>query len=805
MEAPKEKILTKEIDEEMKSSYLDYAMSVIVSRALPDVRDGLKPVHRRILYAMFRDGLLHNKNFSKCAGVVGEVLKKYHPHGDMAVYDALVRLAQPWNMRYPLVEGQGNFGSIDGDSAAAYRYTEARLDILGEEILADIDRETVDFVPNFDSRAKEPVVLPSKIPNLLVNGSSGIAVGMATNIPPHNMKEVVDATLAQIDNPEIETEELMNFVKAPDFPTGGIILGIKGVREAYRKGYGIIRVRAKTSMEKGKNAERIIVTEVPYQVNKAQMIEQIAELVNEKKITGIADLRDESNREGIRVIIELKKDANSEVVLNQLFTHSKMESSFGIMMISLVDNQPKTLPLREMIQYFIEHRVIVVTKRTEFDLRKATERNHLLGGLIIALNSIDAVVKLIKESKNTETATSGLVSRFKLTEVQAKAVLEMRLQRLSSLEQEKIREEQKEILLEIRKLREILSSKQNILSVIKGELLEIKEKYGDERRTEISGEAEELEIEDLIKPEEMIITISHSGYIKRSPLSAYRQQHRGGRGVTAASTKEGDFVEDIFTANTHSYILFFTDNGNVHWIKVYNIPEASKQAMGKPIVNLLELEKEKVSAFIPVKEFDDRHYLVLATKKGITKKTNLEEYSRPRKGGIIAINLEEGDELINAELTDGSKQIVIATKNGLAVRFNEEDVRSVGRNSKGVTGIKLKDKDEVIGMVLAEEGKTLLTVTENGYGKRTPIEDYRLISRGGSGVINIKQSSKTGKVVAVKSVDGNDELMLITKSGIAIRVAVKGISEISRNTQGVRIIKLEENDKVVAAAKIANE
>lgn len=801
----KGRILQREIDDEMKSSYLDYAMSVIVSRALPDARDGLKPVHRRILYAMFRDGLLHNKSFSKCAGVVGEVLKKYHPHGDAAVYDSLVRLAQEWNMRYPLVEGQGNFGSIDGDSAAAYRYTEARLYALGEEMLADIDKETVSFIPNFDNRTKEPVVLPSKIPNLLINGSSGIAVGMATNIPPHNMAEVIDGTIMQISNPGIDNEELMKIIKAPDFPTGGLIIGSGGIRQAYTKGYGIIRVRAKTAIEKAKNAERIIVTEIPFQINKAQLIEQIAELVSEKKVVGIADLRDESNREGIRIMVELKKDANSEVVLNQLFTHSRLESSFGIMMIALVDNQPKTLTLKELIQHFIDHRIIVLTKRTEFELRKASEKSHLLEGLIIALNSIDSVIDLIKKSKNTETATSGLISKFRLTELQAKAVLEMRLQRLSSLEQEKVKNEQEELQQEIKGLRELLSSREKILEAIRKELLEIREKYSDKRRTGISEEEEELEMEDLIKPEEMVITITHSGYIKRSPLSAYRQQHRGGRGVTAASTKEGDFIEDIFTANTHSYILFFTDKGNVHWIKVYNIPEASKQAMGKAIVNLLQLEDEKISAFIPVKEFDDKHYLVLATKKGVIKKTNLQEYSRPRKGGIIAINLEEGDELINAELTDGKKQIVIATKKGNAVRFNEDDVRAVGRNSKGVTGIKLHDKDEVIGMVLAEEGKTLFTVTENGYGKRTPIEDYRLINRGGSGVINMKLNEKTGNVVAIKSFTENDELMLISKNGIAIRVSVKDISEISRNTQGVRVIKLEEKDKVVAAAKIANE
>ncbi len=799
------RILPREIDDEMKSSYLDYAMSVIVSRALPDARDGLKPVHRRILYAMFRDGLLHNKGFSKCAGVVGEVLKKYHPHGDAAVYDALVRLAQPWNMRYILVDGQGNFGSIDGDSAAAYRYTETRLNRLGEEMLLDIDKETVGFVPNFDSKTKEPTVLPSKIPNLLINGSSGIAVGMATNIPPHNTAEVVDAATAQIDNPDIEIDELMQYVSAPDFPTGGLILGMTGVREAYKKGYGIIRIRGKTTIEKTKNSERIIVTEIPYQVNKAQLIEQIAELASDKKVTGISDLSDESNREGIRIVIDLKKDANSDVVLNQLFTHSRLESSFGIIMIALVDNQPKVLTLKDMLQHFIDHRVHVVTKRTEFDLRKAAERSHLLEGIIIALQNIDAIVDLIKKSRNTELAAAGLTMKFRLSELQAKAVLDIRLQRLSSLEQEKIRQEQSEILQEIKRLKEILSSRKNIMEVIKQELKEIREMYGDRRRTTISEASEEIEVEDLIKPEEMVITITHSGYIKRSPLSSYRQQHRGGRGATAAGTKEGDFIEDIFTANTHSYILFFTDKGNVHWIKVYSIPEASKQAMGKAIVNLLELENEKVSAFVPVKHFDKDHYLVLTTKKGITKKTNLEEYSRPRKGGIIAINLEEGDELINAELTDGKKQLIIATKEGLAVRFEEADVRSVGRNSKGVTGIRLKGKDGVVGMVLAQQGKAVFTVTENGYGKRTPIEDYRLINRGGSGVINMKLNEKTGNVVAVKSVDENDELMLITKNGIAIRVAVRDISEISRNTQGVRIIKLEDNDKVVAAALIANE
>ena len=805
MEAQKGIVLNREIDEEMKSSYLDYAMSVIVSRALPDVRDGLKPVHRRVLYSMYKLRLFHDTAYKKSARIVGDCLGKYHPHGDQAVYDTLVRMAQEFSLRYPLVEGQGNFGSVDGDSAAAMRYTEARFTRLAEEMLRDIEKETVAFAPNFDSSTKEPSVMPAKIPNLLINGSSGIAVGMATNIPPHNMAEVMDAIIAQIANPDIDTLELMSHIKAPDFPTGGIILGLKGVKEAYAKGTGIIKIRSKTIVEKVKQNERIIVTEIPYQVNKAQMIEQIVDLVSEKKVIGIADIRDESNREGIRIIIELKKDANADVVLNQLFTHSRMESSFGIMMIALVDNQPKMLGLKQIIHYFIEHRIDVVTRRTQFELRKASERNHILEGIIIALNSIDAVVDLIKKSKNTELAMVGLMTKFKLSEQQSKSVLEMRLQRLSSLEQDKIRTEQKELLAEIRRLTGILSLKQNILNVISAELSELKGKYNDKRRSEIAEESDELEVEDLIKPEEMVITITNTGYIKRSPLSLYRQQHRGGRGATAASAKEGDFIEDIFTANTHSYILCFTDKGNVHWIKVYTIPEASKQAMGKAIVNLLDLQDEKASAFIPVRQFDDQHYLILGTKIGIIKTTNLNEYSRPRKGGIIAFNLEEGQELSKAELTDGMKEIIIATKEGNAVRFNEEDVRSVGRNSKGVTGIKLRDKDGVIGMVLGEKGKTLLTITENGYGKRTPVEDYRLINRGGSGVINMKLNDKTGKVVAIKSVDDNDELMIITKNGIAIRVATKDISEISRNTQGVRIIKLEDKDIVVSAALIANE
>ncbi len=799
------KILNREIAEEMKTSYMDYAMSVLIARALPDIRDGLKPVHRRILYAMFKEGLLHNKKYSKCAGVVGEVLKKYHPHGDSAVYDSLVRLAQPWNMRYMLVDGQGNFGSIDGDSAAAYRYTEARLMKLAEDMLIDIEKETVDMVPNFDVTTNEPVVLPTKVPNLLVNGTSGIAVGMATNIPPHNFGEVADAITALIEKPDMEIEEIMHYIKAPDFPTGGIICGMEGVKQAYRTGKGLVTLRAKTAIERVKDRQRIIVTEIPYQVNKATLIEETADLVQDKKLQGIADIRDESDREGLRIVIDLKKDANADVVMNQLFAHTKLETTYGIIMIALVKNEPKTLNIKHIISSFIEHRKEVVKRRTAFDLNKAEEKAHILEGIIIALDNIDEVIDRIRKSKDGPSAKEALTTKFKVTEKQALAILDMRLQRLASLEQEKVKSEYGELLKLIIDLKDILASEKRILGIIKTETSEIRQKYNDQRRTEIGESLEDVEVEDLIPSQEVAVTITHNGYIKRLSLDTYRQQKRGGKGVIAAEVGETDFIEDIFVANTHSYILFFTDNGIVHWLKVYRIPEASRLAMGKAIVNLLELEGEKITAFIPVRQFDPGQYLIMTTKKGTIKKTNLTEYSKPRKGGIIAITLEENDSLISVELTDGKKDIVLATKSGIAARFSENDVRPTGRSAQGVRGIRLRQGDEVIGMVVAEDTKTLLTLTENGYGKRTEINEYRLINRGGIGVINIQATERNGNVVTIKSVSKNDEIMLISKNGITIRVPADQISIIGRNTQGVRIMKLASNDKLVAAAIIQKE
>jgi DNA gyrase subunit A len=800
---PEQKIVPKLIEEEMKQSYLDYSMSIIVGRALPDVRDGLKPVHRRILFAMNEMGMFHNKPFKKSARIVGEVLGKYHPHGDTAVYDSMVRLTQPFSLRYPLVQGQGNFGSVDGDNAAAMRYTEARLNKLAEEMLQDIDKKTVKFVDNFDGSLKEPTALPSKIPNLLVNGSSGIAVGMATNIPPHNMGEVIDATIAQIDNPEMTIKELMQYVKGPDFPTGALICGRNGIVNAYNTGRGKITVRAKVTQEE----HRIIITEIPYMVNKAQTIEEIANQVRDKKIDGISDIRDESDREGMRIVIELRKDANQEVVLNQLYKHSRLQTTFGVIMLALVDNQPKVLNLRELIQNYIDYRKLVIKKRTQFELQEAQDKAHILEGLIVAINNIDPVIKLIKESNEVAQARSALISNYSITEKQANAILDMKLQRLASMEQEKIKKDHAELLRLIEELKAILASEQKISEIIKNELLETREKYADNRRTQILDvETTELNMEDLIKEEEMVVTITHSGYIKRIPIDSYKQQNRGGKGVIAATTKEEDFIEDIFVANTHSYVLFFTDKGQVHWLKVYYIPEGSRQAKGKAIVNLIKLDKdEKVTAFILVKEFDPQRYLLMVTKKGLVKKTNLSEFSRPRNSGIRALELEPNDKLMGVKLTDGSRQVIIATKDGMAVKFGENDVRSMGRTAKGVRGIKLKGDDEVIGTVIGADEKTLLTITENGYGKRTKISEYRLISRGGSGVRNIICSERNGKVASIKSVNGGDDIMLISKQGIAIRTNASGISVIGRNTQGVRLMKISPEDIVVAAAKIAKE
>lgn len=802
-----EKIIPKLIEEEMKKSYIDYAMSVIVGRALPDIRDGLKPVHRRVLYTMWETGLLPSKPFRKSANVVGNCMARYHPHGDAAIYDTLVRMAQDFSLRYPLVQGQGNFGSIDGDSAAAMRYTEARLSKVAEQMLLDIDKETVDFQPNFDSSGKEPCLLPSKFPNLLVNGSAGIAVGMATNIPPHNMGEICDAVIHMIGSPDCTVNDLMRYVKGPDFPTGATILGTQGIHLAYNTGRGKVRVRANAEIIEDKGKQKIIVDAIPYQVNKSVLIEEMANLVRDKKIIGISDIRDESDKQGMSIVITLKKDANPQIVLNQLYSHTRMQQTFGIIMLVLVNNEPKVLNLKEAISYFLMHRKDVVTRRTQFELKKAEDRAHILEGLIIALNNIDEVVQKIKKSKDAAVASQMLISDYKLTEVQAKAILEMRLQKLASLEQQKIRDEHDELLKLINELKDILASETKIFGIIKDELNEIKQKFGDERKTQIqeSDEDEKISEESLITPEEVVVTISHSGYVKRMPVSTYKQQGRGGRGIIAAETKEEDFLEHVFVANTHSYLLLFTSKGKIHWVKVYEIPDASRYAKGKAMVNLVQLDNdEKVSAFVPVKELDEKHFLIMATKNGTVKKTNLAQYSRPRKGGIIAITLDDDDKLIGVSLTSGNDQIILASKNGMAVRFNEEDVRPTGRSARGVRGIKLKGNDEVVGMVKAFDDRQLLSLTENGYGKRTDISEYRLIGRGGSGVINIQCSERNGNVVSVASVTDDDEIVAISKKGIMIRIGVKDISSIGRNTQGVRIMKLGSDDKVGALAKVVN-
>ena len=792
------------IEQEMKTSYLDYSMSVIVGRALPDVRDGLKPVHRRILYAMFREGLLHNKKYSKSAGVVGEVLKKYHPHGDSAVYDTMVRMAQDFNMRYPLVDGQGNFGSVDGDPAAAYRYTEARLTKLAEELLADIDKETVDFVPNFDETTVEPSVLPTRIPNLLINGSSGIAVGMATNIPPHNLSEIVDGLVLMIDNPEVTIQELMAIIKGPDFPTAGFINGYEGIKQAYLTGRGIIQMRARVVIEEGKGErESIIVTELPYQVNKARLLERIAELVQEKKITGISEIRDESDREGMRIAIDLKKGEISTMILNQLFKHTAMQSTFGVIMLALVNSQPRILNLRKLLSNFIQHRREVVVRRTKFDLRKAEERAHILLGLKIALDNLDAVIALIKASANPDEAKTGLVREFKLSEIQAQAILEMRLQRLTGLERDKIIAEYEEVLKEIARLNEILASEALVMKIIRDELLAIKAEYGDARRTEIVAQASEIDIEDLIKDEEMVITISRAGYIKRNPLTTYRAQRRGGKGKLGMETKETDFVERLFTASAHSYILFFTNKGRVYWLKVHQIPEASRQAKGKAIVNLIQIgQDERVTAALPIRQFTPEKFVLMATKKGIIKKTDLESYSHPRLSGIRAITLEEGDELISAEVTDGTCDVFLGTRDGLSIRFSETDVREIGRTGKGVIGIRLDESNEVKGMEIVRDDSTILTVTENGYGKRSTLEDYRSQGRGGKGIITLKITEKNGLVIGMAQVSEDDEILLITMNGKVLRIRSRDISVQGRNTQGVRLFDIEESDKVISFAKV---
>lgn len=798
--------LAVNIEEEMKTSYLDYAMSVIIGRALPDVRDGLKPVQRRILYAMLREGLLPGKKFSKCAGVVGEVLKKYHPHGDTAVYEALVRLAQDFNMRYPLIDGQGNFGSIDGDPPAAYRYTEARLSKLAEEMLEDIDKDTVDFVPNFDETTTEPVVLPSKIPNLIINGSSGIAVGMATDIPPHNLGEVVDGLLMMIDNPHVTVKELMKKIKGPDFPTGSIIHGRQGIVDAYTTGKGLIKVRAKVDIEENKKGESIVITEIPYQVNKTRLIEKIAELIREKRIDGISELRDESDREGIRIVLEVKKGEIPQIIINQLYKHTAMESTFGITMLAIVNGQPLVMSLPEMLSNFIRHRQDVVVRKTRFELRKAEEKAHILEGLKIALDNLDRVITLIRNSKTPEEALSSLIRNFPLTEVQAQAILDMKLQRLTGLEREKVVQDYKDTLKEIERLKAILASPALVDNIIKEELLDIKKKYADKRRTEITGEAKEITIEDLITEEEMVITISHEGYIKRNPLDIYRSQRRGGKGLIGMDMREGDFVERLFIASTHDHVLFFTNLGRLYWLRVYQIPEMGRAARGKAIVNLLQLsEGEKITAVFPVKEFEDRKYLFMTTKMGIVKKTSLSAFSNPRSKGITAIRLDMNDELIGVRLTDGAKDVILSTRDGLSIRFNEKGVRDMGRTAHGVRGIRLQKDDEVVSLDILEKDTTLLTVTEKGFGKRTDSSAYRSQSRGGKGILTLKITPKNGKVVGVMQVSDEDEIIIIASSGKLIRIRAANISIMGRSTQGVKLIDLTPEDKVVSIARVVEK
>lgn len=806
-----QRIVSRVIEDEMRTSYLDYAMSVIVARALPDVRDGLKPVHRRVLFGMHELGLLHNKPYRKSARIVGDVLGKYHPHGDSAVYQTLVRMVQDFSLRYPLADGQGNFGSIDGDNAAAMRYTEARMTKIAEHILEDLEKETVPFVPNFDTTLQEPSVMPCKFPNLLVNGSSGIAVGMATNIPPHNMTEIIEGVCHLIENPEAALSDIMQFVKGPDFPTSGIILGEGGIRQAYVTGRGRVRIRAKTHIEdlKGSKKKAIIVDEIPYQVTKSTLLEDLAKLVRDGIVEGISDIRDESDREGIRVVFELKKDASEEVVLNQLFSHTRLEVVFSINNLALVDGQPVTLPLLAMMREFIKHRQVMVRKRTEFDLRKTQERAHILEGLKIALDNIDRAIELIKKSDAAEKARHQLMDAFGLTQIQAQAILDMKLQRLTSLEQNKIRDELDEALKTIEHLKKILADEKEILAIIKQELIELKEKYGDKRRTEIlPGEHEDIDMEDLIEHQTVVITKSHKGYIKRQPMNVYRQQRRGGRGIVAATTIDDDFVEDLFVSDTHSTLLFFSNMGKVHWLKVYEIPEASRGAKGKPIVNLLDLApNEHITAMVPVAVFEPNKYLFMATRNGVVKKTLLEDFSHPRKGGIIAIVIDEGDELIAVQMTDGKQEIMLVNKNGNAIRFSEEDVRPMGRVSRGVRGVSLREgeNDEVISLVVAQKGDTLLTITENGYGKRTDVEEYRLTGRGGVGVINIICSERNGKVVGALAVNDSDEIMALSQKGIAIRSKASDVSVIGRNTQGVRLMRLDDGDKVVSVEKIITE
>jgi len=813
MTAPnnRERILPRLIDEEIKESFINYSMSVIVSRALPDVRDGLKPVHRRVLYSMFDTGLVPGRPYKKSATVVGDVLGKYHPHGDSSVYDALVRMVQDFSLRYPLIDGQGNFGSVEGDPAAAYRYTEARLMPIAVEMLADIDKNTVNFVPNFDDHLEEPSVLPAGIPNLIVNGSSGIAVGMATNIPPHNLREVVSAIIHMIDNPDVTIVDLRKFIKGPDFPTGGYIYGRAGIKDYQETGRGRIVMRARAVIEEkeSSNKSQIVVTEIPYQVNSAKLIENIAELVRDKKLEGISDLRNESDKDGMRIVIELKRDAIPRVVLNQLYKHTAMQSTFGVIMLALVPDAktgslvPKVMPLKEILEHYIAHRHEIIVRRTQFDLDKALEREHILEGLKIAVDNIDEVIKVIRKAEDTPTANAQLQKRFKLSERQAEAILNMRLAKLTGLEIEKLEEELKEVRALIKDLRSLLDSKEKRMAVLKGELQEIAKKYGDERRTEITSDEGEFTIEDLIAEEEMVVTISHTGYIKRTSASTYKKQRRGGRGNNGASLKEEDFIEHLFVASTHDYVLVFTDDGRCFWLKVHEIPQAGRAAKGKPIVNMINVSPDtKVSAMVTVRNFPEDQFLIFATKHGTVKKTALSQYSNVRATGIKAIKIEDGDELIDVQVTTGTNDVVLATRHGLSIRFHEQDVREMGRDTTGVKGIELGPRDQLIGMVVIKREANLLVVTEKGMGKCSPIDEYRVQKRGGKGIITVHRTDKTGDAVSIKEVLPDDELMLITKQGVAIRMPVKGIRVAGRNTQGVKLVNLDNDDLVTDVARV---
>jgi DNA gyrase subunit A len=811
---PNEKIIPVNIEDEMKSSYIDYSMSVIVSRALPDVRDGLKPVHRRVLFGMNELGLGFNRPYKKSARIVGEVLGKYHPHGDKAVYDTMVRMVQEFSLRYPLVDGQGNFGSVDGDAPAAMRYTEARLSRISETILKDLEKDTVDFIPNFDDTLKEPSVMPSLLPNLLLNGSNGIAVGMATNIPPHNLTEVVEGLIYLIKNPDCDVKKLMKFITAPDFPTGGMIYGYEPVAEAYHTGRGKLIIRAKASIETEKsNRQTIVISEIPYQVNKASLIEDIARLVRDKKIEDISDVNDESDRDGMRIVVTLKKDANAHVVMNNLYKHTQMQNTFGIIMLALVDGIPKVLNLKQMMEHYVNHRLKVIIRRAKFELDAAEKRAHILEGYIIALDNIDDIIKLIKKSKDVPSAKEGLMKKFKLSEVQAQAILDMRLQKLTGLERKKIEEEYKEILKTIERLKRLLASDALRRELLTYDLKEIKEKFGDERRTHIVHDVKKMSddelMKELVKEEDVVITISNKGFIKRIPVTSYRSQGRGGKGITAASTgsAEDDFIEHMFIGSTHQYIMFFTDKGKCYWLKVYDIPEGTRTSRGKSILNLIEKEKDEcITAFVMVKDFAEELYVVMVTKKGLIKKTKLNAYSNIRRNGIAAIKLNNGDSLVDVKLTNGSQEILIGTHDGQAIRFNESLVRDMGRTAAGVRGVKLSKSDFVIEMVaVIRPSATILVVTEKGFGKRSDLADYRVTNRGGKGVITVKTTDKVGKLISIKEVTDSDDLMIITAHGILIRQKVKDIRVMGRNAQGVRVIRLNENDIISAVARIAEE